>query len=201
MTTPSPTRSVLKTSRWITDGARDAGRSTVALLRDSGFATIGATDAAVAYVRKLGERAEQVRVELPDLSTLRNRDELSASLRELSNTVEARFGALAGRGREVVDSLQRSRPSRDAAGRARMARSQVETAATNVAQAGEAVSDAAQQGAAAASDIADVGDAAVDYESLTVGQLRDLAREHGIAGRAHMNKSQLVTALRLRTAT
>lgn len=191
MTTPSPTPSAERSSRKITDGARDAGRSTVALLRDGGFATIGVTDAAVTYVRKLGERAEQMRGDLPDLKTLRNPNELSASLRELSSNVEERFGALAGRGREVVESLQRNRPTRDAAERARVARSQVKAAATSVARAGEAAGDAAQQGAATVGD-----ESAVDYGSLTLEQLRELARERDITGRSDMNKSELITALR-----
>lgn len=187
MTSPS----VQKTSRKITDGAREAGRSTAALLRNGGFATIGATDAAVTYVRKLGERAEQMREDLPVLKTLRDPNELSASLRELGSTVEERFDALAGRGREVVESLQRSRPVRDAAERSRAARSQAEAAATNAARAGDAASDAAQEAVAAVGD-----DAAVDYDALTVRQLRDLARERGITGHSEMNKAQLVTALR-----
>lgn len=185
MTTPAP--SIEKTQRRIAE----AGRTTVALLRDSGFATIGATEAAVAYVRRLGERAEQMRGDLPDLKTLRDRDELSASLRELSSNVEERFDALAGRGREVVESLQRNRPVRDAAERTRVARSQVKAAATSVTRAGEAVSDVATEGVTTAGH-----DAAVDYDSLTVEQLRDLARERGITGRSDMNKSQLVSALR-----
>ena len=168
------------------DTARDARRSTVALLRDSGYATIGATDAAVAYVRRLGERAD-----LPGLSTLRNPNELSATLRELGSNVEQRFGMLAGRGREVVESLQRNRPTREALTRTRVARSQVKAAATRVRDAGVATGEAVERGAASVGD-----DAATDYEALTVGELRDLARERAIAGHSNMTKAQLVTALR-----
>jgi Rho termination factor, N-terminal domain len=186
MTSPS----LDNATRKLTDGARNAGRSTVALLRDGGYATIGATDAAVAAVRRLGERAEQLRVELPDLTKLRNRDDVSVSLRALSSNVEERFDALAGRGREVVESLQRSRPTRNAVAQTRAARSQVEAAVTSVRRAGEAGGEAAVQ-AATVSD-----NAAVDYQSLTVGQLRDLARERGVRGRHDMNKAQLIAALR-----
>lgn len=174
-----------------TDTARSARRSTVDLLRDGGYATIGATDAAVAYVRRLGERAEQVRVDLPALKTLRNPTELSASLRELGGQVEERFGVLAGRGREVVESLQRNRPMRAAVTRTRVARSQVKAAATSVRSAGEATAEAVEEGVAA------VGDhAATDYEELTAAELRDLARDRGIAGHSTMNKAQLIAALR-----
>ena len=187
MTTPS----LENTSRRLSAGAREARRTTVALLRDGGYATIGATDAAVAYVRKLSERAEQLRVDLPDLKALRDRDELSASLREFGSTVEERFEALAGRGREVVESLQRNRPTQAAAQRADVARSQVKAAATSVAKAGEATGAAVQEGAASVGD-----DGAVDYQALTVEQLRELARERGITGRSDMTKAQLVSALR-----
>lgn len=187
MTTPT----IDKASRNLTAGARDASRTTVTLLRDSGYATIGATDAAVAYVRRLGERAEQVRDELPTIKTLRHPSELTASLREIGSTVEERFGALAGRGREVVESLQGSRSTREAVTRTRVARSQVKAAATSVTRAGEAASDAVEDGAAKIGD-----DAATDYESLTVDQLRELARDRDIQGRSDMNKAELVTALR-----
>jgi len=204
MTTPFQSPLIEKTSRKIIDDARGAGRSTVALLRDGGYATIGATDAAVAYVRKIGERAEQMRGELPELKTLPNRTELSESLRELGSSVEQRFGALAGRGREVVESLQRGRPARDTA-RADVVRSQVKPAGTS-AEAAKAGSGAGEVGEAASAPAqgaaATVADGtAVDYDGLTVAQLRDLARERGIAGRTHMNRSQLITALNLRSAT
>jgi hypothetical protein len=209
MTTPFQSPLIEKTSRKIIDDARDAGRSTVALLRNGGYATIGATDAAVAYVRKLGERAEKMRVELPELKTLPNRTELSESLRELGSNVEQRFGALAGRGREVVESLQRGRPARDTA-RVDVVSTQVKPAGTSAgaAEAAETASDAVEAEARVAASApaqeaaATVADgAAVDYDGMTVAQLRDLARERGIAGRTHMNRSQLITALNLRSAT
>jgi hypothetical protein len=187
MTSPS----IEKTTQKLTGSARNAGRSTVALLRDGGYATIGATDAAVAYARRLGERAEQMRGELPDLKTPRNPAELYASLRELGSNVEQRFDALAGRGREVMESLQRSRPTRNAVTQARVARSQVKAAVTSVRRAGAAGGEAADQAAATVGD-----DKADGYDALTVDQLRDLARERGIRGRHDMNRAELITALR-----
>lgn len=170
-------------------------RKPVDLLRDTGYATIGATDAAVAYVRRLSERAER---ELPDLKVLRDPNELSAQLRQLGDVVEARFEALAGRGREVVESLQRKRPTRDALARARAAREQVESALTDArgaaktaGEAVEATGEAVEAGAAA------VGNgAATDYEALTVAELRELARDRGIAGYSGMHKAELIAALR-----
>jgi Rho termination factor, N-terminal domain len=189
MTTPS----LEKATQKLAAGARNAGRSTVALLRDGGYATIGATDAAVAYVRRLGERAEQVREELPEqLKALRNPNDLTASLREFGSTVEERFDALAGRGREVVETLQRSGPTRDARKRTRVAGEQVKAAAVSVRRAGEAGAKAGSEAVEQAAD----KDSSVDYASLTVDQLRDLARERGIPGRHDMNKSQLISALR-----
>jgi Rho termination factor, N-terminal domain len=189
MTTPS----LEKATQILAEGARNAGRSTVTLLRDGGYATIGATDAAVAYVRRLGERAEQVREELPaHLKALRNPNDLTASLREFGSTVEERFDALAGRGREVVETLQRSGPTRDALARTRAAGEQVKAAAVSVRRAGEAGAKAGSEAVEQAAD----KDSSVDYASLTVDQLRDLARERGIPGRHDMNKSQLISALR-----
>jgi hypothetical protein len=84
-------------------------------------------------------------------------------------------------------------------------RSQVKPAGTS-AEAAKAGSGAGEVGEAAsapaqgaAPTVAD--GTAVDYDGLTVAQLRDLARERGIAGRTHMNRSQLITALNLRSAT
>jgi hypothetical protein len=187
MTSPS----IEKTAGKPSDKAHDARRSTVALLRDSGYATIGVTDAAVTYVRRLGERAEHLRAELPDLRQLRSRDDLYASLREFGAGVEERFDALAGRGREVVETLQRSGPTRVAVSRARVARSQTKAAVTSIRRAGEAGGEAVEEGAKT------VGDKdAVDYDSLTVDQLRELARERDLHGRHDMNKAQLIAALR-----
>jgi Rho termination factor, N-terminal domain len=189
MTTPS----LEKATQMLADGARNARRSTVALLRDGGYATIGATDAAVAYVRRLGARAEQVREELPQqLKALRNPNDLTTSLREFGSTVEERFDALAGRGREVVETLQRSGPTRDARKRTRAAGEQVKAAAVSVGRAGEASAKAGSEAVEQAAG----KDSSVDYASLTVDQLRDLARERGIPGRHDMNKSQLISALR-----
>lgn len=189
MTTPS----LEKATQMLSESARNAGRSTVALLRDGGYATIGATDAAVAYVRRLGERAEQVPEQLNEqLKALRNPGDLTASLREFTSNVEERFDALAGRGREVVETLQRSGPTRDAVKRTRAAGEQVKGAAVNIRRAGEAGAKAGSEAVEQAAN----KDSTIDYASLTVDQLRDLARERGIQGRHDMNKSQLISALR-----
>lgn len=177
-------------TRTVTQGARTAGRSTVTLLRDGGYATIGATDAAVSYVRRLGAKANEVRGEL-NARKLRDPRELSASLQKLGADVEQQFEALAGRGRELVASLQGNRATRRAVERTDVARSQVKAAGTSVRRAGEAAGAAVEEGAA---DIAD--DTAVDYESMTVDELRNLARARDIEGRSDMHKAELVRALR-----
>jgi hypothetical protein len=87
--------------------------------------------------------------------------------------------------------LQNNGPTRSAVAQARVARSQVKAAVTSVRRAGAAGGEAAEQAAATVGD-----DKAVNYEALTVDQLRDLARERGIPGRHDMNKSQLIAALR-----
>ena len=172
--------------------ARDAGRSAIALLRDGGYATIGATDSAVAYVRRLSEKANEVRTDLPPLMKLRNPSELSASLRELGQSVEQRFDMFAGRGREVVESLQRNRSTQDVVGRSHVARQQVKAATTSARRAAEAGSEAVEQ------VVETVGDETEPhFEAMTVEELRSLARTRGIEGRSDMNKTQLIDALRL----
>lgn len=174
----------------VADDARRARRTAGDLLRDGGYATIGVTDAAVSYVRRLGTRAGRVREELSSLSRRRPSD-LSASLRDLGAGVEQQLESFAGRGREVVASLQRNRATQLATERARIARGQVGAARTSVRRAGASAGEAVEQGA---TDIAD--GTAVDYEAMTIGELRDMARARGIEGRSDMNKAELVRVLR-----
>jgi DNA repair exonuclease SbcCD ATPase subunit len=181
----------IPTSEQRAEDVRNVNRSAIALLRDSGYATIGATDSAVAYVRRLSEKANEVRSELADLSKLRNPSELSASLRELSNSVEQRFDTLAGRGRELVEALQRNRSSQQAVDRSRVARQQAEGVVASARSAADA-------GSAAVEHVVEpVDDTAPHFESMTLEELRSLARARGIEGRSEMNKSQLIEALRL----
>ncbi len=177
-------------TRAVTDEASTANRSTAELLRDGGYATIGATDAAVSYVRHLSEKASEVRGGLRSLK-LPTPDDVSATLREIGDGVEQHFESFAGRGREVVAALQGNRATQAAGERARVARSQVKAAATSVRRAGEAATDAVEEAADTVGGRADV-----DYESMTVDELRDLARARDIEGRSDMNKADLIAALR-----
>lgn len=191
MSTSTPerlTRNVTDGARTVADGARSAGRASVSLLRDGGYATVGATDAAVAYARRLGVRATEVRDELRKLR-LPDPRTVGESIRGLGAEVEQQFETYAGRGREVVASLQGSAATRTAAERADVARSQVQAAATSVRRAGEAAGEAVEEAAE------NVGGQA-DYGSMTVEELRTLARERDIEGRSDMNKAELVSALR-----
>lgn len=172
--------------------ARDGERSAFTLLRDSGYATIGATDSAVAYVRRLSEKASGIRDDFPDLKKLGSTSELSASLRELGNSVEHYFELFAGRGREVVDALQRGRSRREVIDRPHAARQQIKSAGTSVGHGAEAGSDAVEQ---VVDTVAD--DAGPHFESMTAEELRSLARTRGIEGRSEMSKAQLIEALRL----
>lgn len=176
-------------TRTVADNARTAGRSTVSLLRDGGYATIGATDAAVSYVRSMGSRAGQARGTLRSIK-LPTPDDVGATLRDLGVGVEEKFESLAGRGREVVGSLQRTTATRTATERARTARTQVKAAATSVRRAADAGVDAVDE---AADRVVD-GD--LDYGAMTVEELRGLARTRDIEGRSDMNKAELVSALR-----
>lgn len=176
-------------SQDVADTARTVSRSTFGLLRDSGYATIGATDAAVSYVRQLGAKASELRGNVRSLSLPAPTD-VSSSLRELGDGVEQQFEALAGRGREVVASLQANRTTQEANERARIARSQVKAAATSVRRAGAAATDAVEEAAD------EVGSAnGPDYAAMTVDELRSVARERDIDGRSEMNKAELIAAL------
>lgn len=191
MSTSTPdrlTRNVTDGARTVADGARSAGRASVSLLRDGGYATVGATDAAVAYARRLRARATEVRDELQGLR-LPDPRTVTKSIRGLGAEVEQQFETCASRGREVVASLQRSRAARTATERADVARSQARAAATGVRRAGEAAGEAVEEAA-------DQVGTRADYASMTVEELRTLARERNIEGRSDMNKAELVRALR-----
>lgn len=177
-------------TRAVVDNARTAGRAGVSLLRDGGYATIGATDAAVSYVRGVGTRASEAGGTLRSLK-VPTPTEVTNTLRGLGAEVEEQFEALAGRGRDVVGSLQGTRATRTAVERTRVARSQVKAATTSVQRAGEATVDAVDEAADRVGDGADV-----DYADMTVEELRSIARVRDIEGRSEMNKTQLVEALR-----
>jgi hypothetical protein len=185
MTTSTPER----LTRVVVGNARTAGRTGVSLLRDSGYATIGATDAAMSYVRSVGTRANEARGTLRSMRLPKPTD-VTETLRGLGAEVEEQFESLAGRGREVVGSLQGGRATQTAAERTRVARSQVKAAVTSVQRAGEATAEAVD---AAADRIAEGG---ADYADMTVEELRGIARARDIEGRTDMNKAQLVEALR-----
>lgn len=183
------TQTAQDTTRDVVEGTREAGKTTASLLRDGGFATIGATDAAMSYVRHLGAKATEARGTISSLKVPSPQD-VTATLRDLSHEVEEQFTSLAGRGREVVASLQTNRATRTASDRARVARSQVKAAATSVRRAGEAAGEAVEEAAAEVGDRTDV-----DYSEMTVEELRALARARDIDGRSEMNKAELVEAL------
>lgn len=185
MNTSTPER----LTRAVVDNARTAGRSTASLLRDSGYATIGVTDAAVSYVRSVGTRANEARGTLRSMK-LPTPTDVTETLRGLGADVEEQFESLAGRGREVVGSLQGGRATQTAAERTRVARSQVRAAATSVQRAGEATAEAVDE----AADRLGEGDAG--YADMTVEELRGIARARDIEGRSNMDKTQLVEALR-----
>jgi hypothetical protein len=186
MNTSTPER----LTRAVVENARTAGRAGVSLLRDGGYATIGATDAAVSYVRGVGTRANEARGALRSLK-LPTPTEVTESLRGLGADVEEQFGSLAGRGREVVGSLQGNRATKTAVERGRVARSQVKAATTSVQRAGAAAVDAVDEAADRVGDRADV-----DYADMTVEELRSIARARDLEGRSDMNKVELVEALR-----
>lgn len=185
MNTSTPER----LTRAVVDNARTAGRTGVSLLRDGGYATIGATDAAVSYVRSVGTRANEARGTLRSMK-LPTPADMTETLRGLGAEVDRQFESLAGRGREVVGTLQGGSAAQTAAERTHVARSQVKAAATSVQRAGEAAAEAVDEAADR------IGEDDVDYADMTVEELRGIARRRDLEGRSEMNKAQLVEALR-----
>lgn len=169
-------------------GAERAQRAAAEFLRNGAYATVGATDAAVSYLRQLGEKAG---AELSKWQVPRDRDQLSSSARGLVASAAQRFEQFTIRGRKVVESIQRGDATRRAMERTQAARGRVEAATTSVRRAVATTTEAAAEAATAVGEETDV-----DYDKLTVEELRALAREREIAGRSEMSKSELIEALR-----
>lgn len=132
-------------------------RGTTALVRDGAYAVVGLGDQAVEVLRGATRQADEVRARLPE--AVRAIGPRARSLAEVApgavasgvtglvTAAGAGFDSYAKRGRSLLESVSRGRPTRRAAEQARAARSQVRAARTSVGKAVEQSVDAA--GAAA----------------------------------------------------
>ena len=166
------------------------------LVRDSAYATIGVGDLAVSVVRNFGEKAAQVRTDAPKalrtgVDPRQVRAQLSSRLEEVRSGATEEFLRLSERGRSLVEHAQHNQATRRATEQVDNARSQVKAATTSVGRAARFVGEAAGDTATSVGD-----DSPVDYDAMTLDELREMARVRQISGRSTMNRSELVKALR-----
>lgn len=178
--------------------AGTAERNLRSMVRESAYATLGAGDLAVSVVRNLGEKAAQLRAEAPrTIRTGVDPREVGARLERRLDRVRSgatvELDRLSRRGRTLVEGLQHSSTTRKAAEQVGNARSQVKAATTSVGRAARFVGHAAGDTAAS---VGDDQETPVDYERMTLDELKEMARARQISGRSSMNRDELVAALR-----
>ncbi len=112
-----------------------AGRTFTTVVMDAAYASIGATDGAVALLRSLPNTALKVRTSGPN---------------GILNTLEREFDVLAVRGRKVVDAIATSPATQRAVEQTKAARNQIKTAAGQVRKTAEVTAEAVEDGVDAA---------------------------------------------------
>ena len=194
------TRSAKATAEEAADTARvaaeEAQHSLRTILRNSAYATVGAGDLAVSVLRDLNKKAAEVRAEAPDqlkaqVDVRQFPARIEAGVERVRVDATREFDRLSARGRELVESIQRSSTTRKAVDQIGTARSQVKAAATSVTRAGKLATDAVEETAEKVGD-----DDAIDYDAKTLEELKEIARELDISGRSSMNRDELVQAIK-----
>ena len=169
--------------------AGDAAQRTVkTVVTDAGYATVGLSDTAIAFVRTLPTKLQSV--EAPKLDeTPRLAQERLDTLRR---NAEREFDVLAERGRNIVKELSKKNSAgQRAATQARTARTQLKAATTSLRKAVFSGAEAVETTVEAAGRQAE----REQYEAMTVAELQDVARRKGIENRSDKNKSELIRAL------
>lgn len=198
--TKKTTRSAQATAEEAADTARvaaeEAQRSLRTVLRNSAYATVGAGDLAVSVLRDLNKKAAEVRAEAPEhfraqVDVRQFPARIEAGVERVRVDATREFDRLSARGRELVESIQRSSTTRKAVDQIGTARSQVKAAATSVTRAGKLATDAVEETAEKVGD-----DDAIDYDAKTLEELKEIARELDISGRSSMNRDELVQAIK-----
>lgn len=120
--------------------ARQAERTLTTVLADGVYATVGATDSAIGFVRSLPRHTMKVRV--PSPGALRDR-------------AAQEFDQLAGRGREVIDTIQTAPATKRAVTQTRAARQQFRSATGQTRRAAQDTVDALSESASAVEQAAE----------------------------------------------
>jgi Rho termination factor, N-terminal domain len=172
--------------------ARRAGeaaqRTVKTVVSDAGYATVGATDTAVAFVRTLPTKLQSI-----DTPKLQETPRLTQErLETLRRNAEREFDVLAERGRNIVAELsKKNSAAQRAADQARTARTQIKAATTSLRKAVFSGAEAVESTVEAAGRQAE----REQYEAMTVAELQDIARRKGVENRSEKNKDQLIRAL------
>lgn len=157
---PSATPAARRAAEQGTRAARDARAAVTTIVRESGYAYVGAGDMAVAFVRTLpqraesfastaGERARSLVISPARLTELaRERGErLGKLVEDTRGNVSEQFDTLVVRGRKVVGAVRTSAPTKRAVDQTKIARSQVKAAVTSVRKAVDESGDAVEAAA------------------------------------------------------
>ena len=198
-----PTKNTARNARATADSAataartasEEAQRNVRTIMRDSAYATLGVGDLAVSVVRNLNQKAAELRAEAPrNLKTGVDPRELATRLERRAEQIRTgatkEFDRLSDRGRGLLEGVQRSSSTKKAVDQVGVARSQVKAATTSIAKATRFVGRAAEESVEKVGD-----DTPVDYDSKTLDELKEMARQRDISGRSTMNRDELVRAL------
>lgn len=169
--------------------ASEAAQRTVkTVVSDAGYATVGLSDTAIAFVRTLPTKLQSVDAPKIEVNPRAAQERLDTIRRNAGQE----FDVLAERGRNIVGELsKRNSAGQRAANQARTARQQLKAATTSLRKAVFSGAEGVEQTVEAAGRQAE----REQYEAMTVAELQNIARRKGISNRSEKNKDQLVKAL------
>ncbi len=147
-----------------------AQRTVKTVVTDAGYATVGLSDTAIAFVRTIPTKLQNVDTAKLVEETPRV---VETRLESLRRNAEREFDVLAERGRNIVSTLStKNTAAQRAADQARTARQQLKAATTSLRKAVFSGAEAVESTVEAAGRQAE----REQYEAMTVAELQDLAR-------------------------